>query len=223
VHPKYLVFQLAPWDLDRSTLAYMPIGNLFSIPTPYFTEVNGIISIQNPYYLSEMWQYASNGKISEFMKRERSLSGFIEFTYKIYLPIKLHELCGEGTKIKNRISGKRTSVLVDKIRIETHVLQALVKLAKKNNTHLIFLLLGDGNNWYSQFVLRHRQFLKEHESILSIADAEGSLWNNLKSKDEKLYQKTYMHWAGNPPEIVDRHPNDYSHHIIANEILKYVE
>jgi hypothetical protein len=221
-HPKYLVFQLAPVLLERSTCAYMPT-DIFRVPTPYFSKINDRISIQRPYYLSQMWRYASSGKISEYMRKSKSLRNFISFNAQIYLPIKFHELQGEIHKMIVSISGTQSSVLVDKFSIETFVLKNLVELASKNNAHLILLILGNGDNWHDQFLLRHSEFLKTHANSLSIADAEGALCNNLPKFSEKVYEKTYMHWAGNPLELVDRHPNSYSHSIIAHEILKYIK
>lgn len=141
---------------------------------------------------------------------------------KIYIPVKIHELRSEIAKTGRFVSGTAPTLLQNKLRIETFVLQRLVEITQKRGTHLILLILGNGDNWCNQFISRHQRFLTENKSNLTIVDAEGALCSNLKNFNDQLYQKAYMHWAGNPPELVDRHPNDYSHQIIAQEILKYI-
>jgi hypothetical protein len=35
----------------------------------------------------------------------------------------------------------------------------------------------------------------------------------------ELYRQRYAHWRGAPPQLIDPHPNEAAHRIIADEIL----
>ena len=39
----------------------------------------------------------------------------------------------------------------------------------------------------------------------------------------ETYGKEYGHWRGSPPELVDAHPNEKAHAILAQEILSVIE
>ena len=62
----------------------------------------------------------------------------------------------------------------------------------------------------------------------TIVDAEAALWRDLHLEDRapgvsphEVYLERYGHWFGSPPELVDWHPNDRGHAVIAREILRH--
>ena len=53
-----------------------------------------------------------------------------------------------------------------------------------------------------------------------MVDAEAALWEELPVRTEDSYSRTYMQWRGDPPVLVDRHPNPAAHRIIADSVLR---
>ena len=41
----------------------------------------------------------------------------------------------------------------------------------------------------------------------------------LDSAGEESYLRAYGHWKGNPPRLIDEHPNARAHAIIAEQVL----
>ena len=50
-------------------------------------------------------------------------------------------------------------------------------------------------------------------------NAHDALLRNLFVVSEENYLKQYAHWRGLPPRIVDRHPNEAAHKIIAAAVV----
>ena len=53
-----------------------------------------------------------------------------------------------------------------------------------------------------------------------LVDTTPALYARLPSRDRDSYLRAYGHWKGDPPRLVDEHPNARAHAIIADEVLK---
>ena len=52
-----------------------------------------------------------------------------------------------------------------------------------------------------------------------VVDAHAALLAQLGVSSEAAYFEQFGIWRGEPPELVDRHPNESAHRIIAGEII----
>lgn len=53
----------------------------------------------------------------------------------------------------------------------------------------------------------------------TFVDAYALLWGRLPSPPPQSYERAYGIWTGDPPQLVDRHPNPECHALIAESIL----
>jgi hypothetical protein len=51
-----------------------------------------------------------------------------------------------------------------------------------------------------------------------VIDAHAELLRRLENADNGTYRKHYAHWRGEPPVLVDPHPNPEAHRIIAEAV-----
>ena len=56
-----------------------------------------------------------------------------------------------------------------------------------------------------------------------IVDGHGALLKRLPIVNHENYKKNYAIWRGSPPKIVDTHPNERAHQIIAEEIVSKIQ
>ena len=56
-----------------------------------------------------------------------------------------------------------------------------------------------------------------------LVDAHSVLLEKLPVLNEQNYIKEYCRWQGDPPTMVDPHPNEKAHRIIAEEIVEQIK
>jgi hypothetical protein len=89
------------------------------------------------------------------------------------------------------------------------------KVARENGTRLVIVILGIDHN-----PVQIPQSLFSPDSV--IVNAHDALLKQLPVIDEENYLKQYAHWRGSPPAIVDNHPNENAHRIIAEAIVHVI-
>ena len=217
--PEFLVFQLAPWDLDRSISGYLPYPKLvFRVPEPHFAKTKeGQLYIEKPFYQSRLWDYAASGKLVKYKRKKKNIINYIHFTATVFCPMKLHEFTNEiGTLLR----GKKRRMCKDLHAAEQYTLEQTIEICKQSGTQIIYLLLGSSNDWTQEFYDRNRDFLNTHDAIIEVANAENRLWKDLSFFDYEGYIHSYAHWNSDSTEILDMHPNVAAHIKIADEIMK---
>ena len=51
-----------------------------------------------------------------------------------------------------------------------------------------------------------------------LVDADQVLCSHLSAMTYEAYAREYVHWRGDPPRIVDPHPNKLAHSLIAQAL-----
>ena len=85
-------------------------------------------------------------------------------------------------------------------------------MAREENAALVIVVLGE--NYKPVETPRHLL-----PAGTTVVDAHSALLERLPVVDKENYRKHYAHWRGSPPRIVDNHPNEKAHKIIAEEIV----
>ncbi len=60
-------------------------------------------------------------------------------------------------------------------------------------------------------------------SGVTVIDAYANLASRLPSYNNRAFLRAYAHWRGDPPMLVDDHPNAEAHRLVAEMILLAVE
>ncbi|WP_447964654.1 hypothetical protein [Nitrospira sp. Ecomares 2.1] len=87
----------------------------------------------------------------------------------------------------------------------------IANMAEQNNARMIIVILGENH-----LPVPISKDLFPRNAV--VIDAHSELLNRLPTIDEKSFQRHYNHWRGEPPTLVDTHPNELAHKIIAEMI-----
>jgi len=105
-------------------------------------------------------------------------------------------------------------------RLDKNLIQYVFReigfVAEKNGAALVIVILGSG----PQPVEIDPQLFPENAHVV---DAHQALLKSLSNMNLETYQKRFAHWKGTPPKMVDTHPNEAAHKIIAGTLIGALE
>ncbi|MBM4089959.1 MAG: hypothetical protein FJ276_11130 [Planctomycetes bacterium] len=211
--PDIVLVQYSPWLVDRALSCYSPtyFGRQ---PVPYFADRGDELAIQPAPFA------ASSIDAQRYDATPRSLGDYASFTARAGIPLMLHDdLWGLTTWLRQRVraipppSGQRQKVV-------TFVYREFSDLCRAAGATMVVVILDKG------VASGERESLAAATDAL-VVDAHAALVSRLPVSGPAVhqamaYQHRYGHWHGNPPVMVDDHPNEQAHQIIAAEIVGVV-
>ncbi len=204
--PDIVVLQYSPWLVNRAQKVYAPT-NWARTPVPYFFERSGRIGIQPPAFVSyNLTPFASLGGESV---------SFSRFVLNYGLPLYLHDdWHGLATGAK-RIMRMLPPPCENRRLIIKEVVDEVGDLCKKNNAKLLVLKLF--SNYGDDIDKDDLSAVK-----CEIVDSYPALVAGISEKTKDVWRREYMIWRGTPVKLVDDHPNEKAHEIIAAEIARKI-
>ena len=208
--PDYLIVQYSPWLISRSLSPFAPTYGGKS-PGPYFYGDEGL-ALHPPVFLTNL----ANLPLESYRNTPKSIIDFISFLWNAGLPQFIYDDFNMSRYTFKRAIGVIPKPATDENNIVRYVYEEIASLARKNGSRLIIVVLGKSADPVP--VPTH---LFPSDSI--IVDAHTTLLERLSIVNDEHYKKAYAHWRGSPPTIVDTHPNEKAHQIIADEILSKIK
>ena len=150
--------------------------------------------------------------IESYRNSPESVIDFISLLWNVGLPLLIYDDFHMSRYLLKRTFGLIPKPATNESKVVSYVYEEIAKLAREENAKLVIVVLG--KNHKPVEVPRH---LFPADAI--IVDAHSALLERLPIVDEENYKKHYAHWRGSPPRIVDNHPNEKAHKIIAEEIV----
>jgi len=208
-NPDYVLVQYSPWLVKRAISPFAPSFN-GKVPNPYYIE-EGNLAIHPPVFQTKVFELP----INNYRKSQEGVADFFSFLWNVGFPLFLHDdfnmtayTLGKVLRLKTRPTKNRSAVI-------QHAYGEIFQVAEQNGAKLIIVVLGEN---YHPVPVQKDLFPTD----ALVVDAHGELLNRLSTIDENSYQKQYSHWRGNPPRLVDGHPNEYAHRIIAETIASQI-
>jgi hypothetical protein len=180
------------------------------IPTPYFYEQNGL-KIQSPVFQT----IVPDLPVDTYRKSVPGAGDYISFVWEVGVPLFLHDdyhMAVYGMKKLMRmvpIPASDSQVVARCVYLE------LAEIAQRNNAKLVVVVIGHDDKPVQLPFDR----LPPDVIVVTALDA---LLAKLPVPDLANYRREYNHWRGNPPVLVDNHPNEKAHKIIAGEIVRKI-
>jgi hypothetical protein len=206
--PDYLLVQYSPWLVKRGLSPFAP-SYFGRLTNPYFYEDGDEFSLQPPVFPTVVFDYP----ISDYREGESSVRQFFAFFGEIGLPLLVREHRGMIGYHTRRALG----VLPRPSRDYEGVLRAaygeIAEIAAEQGTRA-FIVLLDGAGQAAEFPA------VAPNAPLAVIDAQAALLSRLDEITPRAFLRKYGHWRGDPPQLVDPHPNAQAHAIIARTILK---
>jgi hypothetical protein len=208
--PDYLLVQYSPWLVSRALDPFAPtyFGKL---PTPYFFDRQSELVLQPPVFQTKMFDLP----IDRYRNTPTSFSDKVSFSWNVGLPIFVHDDFNMIGYAANRFLRRVPAPASDEARVTTYVYGQIGKIAKENGAKLIVVVLGNDVN----SVPISRAWFPADAAVVNAHDA---LLEHLPVAAQEKYDKAYAFWRGSPPAIVDRHPNENAHRVIADAVAREI-
>ena len=206
--PDYLLVQYSPWLVDRAQrpFALTYFGEV--LPTPYFFLRQNELVLHPPVFQTKIMDLPMDA----YRNTQVSFSDKVSFLWHVGLPLYIHDDFNMSLyKIEN-VFGLVPGPAVNREQIEKYVYDEIDKVAKENGARLVIVVLGIDHH-----PVQIPPGLFPPDSI--IVNAHEALLKHLPVVDEENYLRLYALWRGSPPVVVDNHPNENAHRIIAEAIV----
>ncbi len=208
--PGIVIAQYSPWLVDRAMSLYAP--TTFGLqPSPYFTRTDaGGLIIAPPVFTR------SSVDPTRYRDTPRSFGDFASFLFSVGVPSLVHDdSLGTLTWAK-----QKTGLMPAPTRQRQAVVDAVYgefdKLCQQVGARLVIVILEE------VIPVRERDALDAATHAI-VVDAYSEMVLRMPVREPTVYEKLYCHWRGDPPVLVDYHPNARAHKIIAAEITKALE
>ena len=214
IKPDFVVVQYSPWLTDRACKLYF--SSLFShVPAPYFINNSNGLKIQKPPYLSKK----NSLPLYDYRHSKQCFFDFISYMKRFGVPFCLHNYLKYYSYEIMRELDQFPNPTKDFIGVVDYVYSEISKLCQKHNVNMIILIFC-----YPEPPSEYIDVLDEIDGV-SIVNGYEILCSKLPVNDKETYYDHYGLKRGDPPELVDEHPNKNAHLVlgqaIANHILNY--
>lgn len=207
--PDYLLVQYSPWLVNRATRQFA--GSYFGrLPNPYFYEENGFV-LHPPLFLTKITDLS----MDRYRYSPINTSDRLSFYWHVGLPLFIHDDFNMSLVFAKRMLGRIPEPTTARTDLTKYVYAEISKGAKEEGTKLVIVVLGNNSNavpfapdWFPADAM--------------IVNAHGALIERMPMVNIETYKKLYAHWRGSPPRIVDNHPNEAAHKIIAEAIVSKI-
>ena len=208
-NPDCVIVQYSPWLVKRAIRPFAP-SYYGKIPNPYYADEDNL-AIKPPIFQAKILDLP----IDKYRNSQEGFFDFFSFLGNVGLPLFLHDdfnmtayTLAKILRLKDRPTKNRSAVI-------RHAYGEISKVAEENGAKLIIVILGEDH----QPVSVQKDLLPNNAVVV---DAHSALLNRLPTMDIQSYQREYNHWRGDPPSLVDGHPNEKAHRIIAEKIVNQI-
>jgi hypothetical protein len=221
-HPDYVLLQYSPWLADRASSFYAP-SHFGLVPVPYFYATPAGFELHPPVFRTKAMDLPAD----EFRSSPASLGDRASFFGRVALPLFLHD---DFNVLRCRLAvlaGFIPSPTAAREEMTEFVYREIAAVAETNHARLVIVVVG------SSFIPLRTPLPPLPRGAL-VVNARDALIDRLgvgrsgepgaappmpESELAELYRRRYAHWRGAPPQMVDPHPNETAHQIIAGEIV----
>jgi hypothetical protein len=202
--PDMVVVQYSSWLPARSISFYGPTGWAHT-PTPYFYESDGIINLHQPVFQSV------NIKEARSVRAEK---GLLPFVWHVGIPHLVYDdYMVLHTFLRSRL-GRLPLPATSRQRVVDFVYREIQRLCNANGATMLMLVLPHKIDDSPTDQLDTFSFPVVHTLPV--------LTRELPEPTQRKWEASYSFWRGDPPKIVDRHPNARMHAAIAAILVEAI-
>lgn len=207
--PDYVIVQYSPWLARRAARAFAP-SYFGKITNPYYSKGEDLV-IKPPVFQTKIFDLP----LDEYRNSQQGVGDFLSFLWQVGLPLFVHDDFNVSVYDFARVFGLKDEPTTKFPAVIQHAYAEISSVAEQNGAKVIIVILG---NSYRPVPVQRDLF--PNDAI--VVDAHSALIKRLTPMDRQSYKKHYNHWRGNPLRLVDNHPNEEAHKIIAEEIVSQI-
>jgi hypothetical protein len=208
--PDYLLVQYSPWLVARAQYQFSPTYFGRS-PAPFFYEKGNSFALNPPVFLAKIYEL----EFSQYQNTPPSLMDKLSFFWNVGFPLLFHD---DSNMLRFKIDqsiGRVPKPTKAKKEFIEYVYREINEIASTHGAKLVIVGLG-----LDAKPIKFNDLPFPTDAIL--VNAHEALLRHITSKEipinDENYKKEYSHWRGSPPRVVDDHPNEVAHKIIAEAI-----
>jgi hypothetical protein len=215
--PEIVLAQYSPWLAGRGSSGFAR-ASFGVVPVPALTlPGSGGVGVMPPAFRARVFELP----FDRYDGTPRSLTDLASFFFRAGAPLVVHDdLHGLSDAVGRLLHADRDA---DRLRAEANpeelnrrVYAELARLAEANGSRLLIVHLDH------PFARYYQQF-KDLRPRVAFVEAQAALDAAVPEKTPEAYSRRFAHWRGDPPRLVDTHPNPAAHALISQEILKALD
>lgn len=214
--PDYVLVQFSPWLVSRSQKPFSD-APYAKYPRPYFAESpDGDLYIQPPVFPAKMLRLPK----SIYRYTPKNARDYLSFLFKVGLPLYFCDDFHIAVYRLQRKAGMLPRPSQDREKMVRVAYMEIAKLCQENNSKMVIVILHEPSIQEASLgeILR----IKSIKNAI-VVDTGPGLINRLNEKISKSYYIAYAHVKGSPPMMIDFHPNEIAHRIIAEQIVSAIK
>jgi hypothetical protein len=206
--PEVVVAAYAPWLIARSQRAFAPT-RLGAIPTPYFARADGEgIVVQSPVGHPVVFSL----RVDRFWTSPTGIGDALSFLVRAALPLQLHQDVSNALVRLGWATGRLPRPIADREEIARSAYGEIAELGRRQGARLVVVDISfEAGPGVAQTLgeIPGLTFVQPKEALLA----------RLPERGPEAFRRAYLHWAGDPPKLVDIHPNAAAHAIVAESVV----
>lgn len=202
--PQYVVVQYSPWLVNRSQRFYKPT-DYGKTPGPYFYESNGNVLIHPPVFTTKNFELP----IAKYAGKS-----LLAFTWHVGIPLYLHDDYYVLLTSIKRLLGILPRPAISPEAIVRFAYTEIQRVCRIYGAQMVVLKLYAGLNNDPTYGLENLG--------IPVIDTLEPLASQLPERTKQAWEMEYAFTKGNPPRLVDIHPNANAHRIIAQTIVERI-
>lgn len=199
--PKYVVVQYSNW-LPRRSLRYYRPTEYGKTPGPFFYESDGDLKIHSPVFTTINFDVP----IAKYSRK-----GLWPFTWHVGLPLYAHDDYYTLLTTVKRLLGAIPKPAESNEAAVRFAYREIEKVCRAHGAEMLVVKLYMGLEEMPDFGLDDLGY--------RVVDTFGPLVSGLPERTMRAWRMKYQFMKGNPPRLVDVHPNAAAHQIIADAIV----
>jgi hypothetical protein len=214
--PDYVLVQFSTWLPGRGTSGFAR-ATFGRVPVPYLLlRPDGTSGVHPPLFGTRVFDLPFH----EFDNKRRGVGEFARFFLRAAAPLLVHDDLAMGACAIRRVLGRLPDGEQQRAQRNREELNRVVyaeigRVAAENRARLVIVRL-------SHPLEAHWQRLKELSPGALVVNAQAVLDEQIPSGRREDYYKLFGHWRGEPPRLVDNHPNPAAHRVIADAVVRAI-
>jgi hypothetical protein len=199
--PSWVVVQYSSWLVRRSLRFYQPT-RFGKTPLPYFYESDGNVLIHPPVFTTINFELPTS---------EYAGKGLLRFSWNVGIPLYVYDDYHVARTSIKTLLGVLPKPAGSRQKVVDFSYKEIEKICHAYGAKMLVLKLHAGINSRSPDNLMNLSS--------PVIDTLPLLSSGLPEKTDGQWREHYFLRAGNPPRIVDGHPNEEAHRLIAQTIV----
>lgn len=211
--PEIVLVQHSPWLVGRG-LSGFARATFGKVPAPYFTRgPGGELRVAPPVFPTRLFELP----LPRYDNTRGGFGDFASFVWNAGAPLFFHDDRNMLLYEARRLAGRVPEPFLEEDEVVLAAYREIHELCAAAGSLMVVVRLNHPLDSSPPAL----GGLKDAGGVV-IVRAQEALNRLVPERTKEAYQRRFAHWRGQPPELVDTHPNPAAHAIVADEVVKAI-